>query len=399
MIEYLIKMDPLNPLFALGALLICVITAYFLVKKFDAPPADGRYLSIDGLRGYLAFFVFLHHSSIWYFYLKTGLWRAPPSNLYNQFGKSSVALFFMITAFLFYSKLIDGRSKPIHWNKLFVSRFLRLTPLYLFAMLLLFSIVFYLTNSVGNEPVSILLRNGVKWIGFTILGAPNLNGLEQTQVIVAGVTWSLPYEVFFYLLLPILALTTGAKSTPAYMVIGVVSLFAFTVWRPDIQYLFAFLGGIVAAYFVRLKFAMHLSRLPISSFIIIGCMGISVVFYKAPNSGIPIFLTSVAFALIAAGNTIFGVLTSSVSRMLGQMAYSIYMLHGIVLFLTFKFATNIDVAKELNPMQHWLVIFLITPVLIIFCFTTFNLIEYPCMQWVPKIFNKKKHQNKIVHLS
>lgn len=106
-------MDPVSPLPALACLLVAMATAFFLVKQFGSPPSLGRYASIDGLRGYLAFFVFLHHSCIWYFFLRTGQWQAPPSNLYNHFGQSSVALFFMITGFLFFSKLIDGRTRSI----------------------------------------------------------------------------------------------------------------------------------------------------------------------------------------------------------------------------------------------------------------------------------------------
>lgn len=52
-----------------------------------------RYTSLDGLRGYLALAVFLSHSSIWYFYLRSGTWQVPPSNVYTQLGQSSVILF------------------------------------------------------------------------------------------------------------------------------------------------------------------------------------------------------------------------------------------------------------------------------------------------------------------
>ena len=128
-------MSPVSPLPALACLLVAMATAYLLGKKFGVPSSLGRFNSIDGLRGYLAFFVFLHHASIWYFYLQTGKWALPPSNLYTQFGHSSVFLFFMITGFLFFSKLIDGRTQTIDWGKLFVSRLLRLAPLYLFWVL------------------------------------------------------------------------------------------------------------------------------------------------------------------------------------------------------------------------------------------------------------------------
>jgi len=204
-------MDPINPLPALVSLLVAVGTSFLLVKIFGAPPGQGRYVSIDGLRGYLAFFVYLHHSCIWHFLPRTGEWKLPPSNLFSQFGSSSVALFFMISAFLFFTKLIEGRKKNIDWDKLFVSRFLRLVPLYLFVMVLFITVVFVVTHGVLNAPLLKTLNKALSWMTFTIFGGPNLNGLKDTSRILAGVTWTLPYEWFFYFSLPVLALTVRVR--------------------------------------------------------------------------------------------------------------------------------------------------------------------------------------------
>ena len=97
-------MDPVNPLAALACLFAALATSFLLLKRFGFPRQSARFASIDGLRGYLAFFVFLHHACIWYFYLQTGEWGRPPSNLYSHLGRSSVVLFFMITGFLFFTK-------------------------------------------------------------------------------------------------------------------------------------------------------------------------------------------------------------------------------------------------------------------------------------------------------
>lgn len=91
--------------------------------------------SLDGLRGLLATFVFFHHSMIWYFYIQDGVWQSPPSSLFYYFGSGSVIMFFMITAFLFFSKITsNAHSKEFDWLRLYVSRFLRIAPLYLFAI-------------------------------------------------------------------------------------------------------------------------------------------------------------------------------------------------------------------------------------------------------------------------
>src|SRR5205823_3935296 len=120
--------------------------AWILSKRFGAPSTTGRFASLDGLRGYLAFGVFIYHSSIWYYFVRSGKWDVPPSRVYRNLGQASVMLFFMITGFLFCSKLLRGRSELIDWRKLYVSRFLRLVPLYILAIALMVLTVCIITS-------------------------------------------------------------------------------------------------------------------------------------------------------------------------------------------------------------------------------------------------------------
>src|ERR1700737_3166682 len=108
----------------LPIILIALFTLKLVSKIIKITPLAVRNKSIDGLRGYLAFFVFLHHSTMWYFYLRTNNWANPPSNLYRHFGGTSVDIFFMITSFLFFSKLIEAKEGYIDWLKLYISRIL-----------------------------------------------------------------------------------------------------------------------------------------------------------------------------------------------------------------------------------------------------------------------------------
>jgi peptidoglycan/LPS O-acetylase OafA/YrhL len=375
-------MGPVSPLPAITCLLVAIATAFLLVKQFGAPPDQGRFASIDGLRGYLAFFVFLYHSCVWYFYLRTGHWNVPPSNLYTHFGESSVLLFFMITGFLFFSKLIDGRTKSIDWGKLFVSRFLRLVPLYLFVIFLLFLVVAYLSKWEIKEPIPKLLNEAIQWLSFTILGGANLNGVANTFIITAGVTWSLPYEWIFYLSLPLLALTVRVIPPLPYIALSIAAIAGLTIWHPHFHSLILvpFLGGITASLLVRSDLFRQFAIRRISSFISLGCIALAVTFYPSAFEAVPLLLLSVAFVLIACGNDMYGVLVSPISRTLGEMAYSIYLLHGITLFVVFNFILGVGDSRALSPITHWLVVAGITPVLVFVCFLTFRYIESPAMR-------------------
>jgi peptidoglycan/LPS O-acetylase OafA/YrhL len=61
-----------------------------------------RFSTLDGLRGYAAFLVYLNHSAAWYVFARTGIWAVPATRLFAHFGRSSVEIFFMITGFLFW---------------------------------------------------------------------------------------------------------------------------------------------------------------------------------------------------------------------------------------------------------------------------------------------------------
>ena len=371
-------MDPVSPFLAMAAITSAVITTFILAKKFGAPPSMGRFASIDGLRGFLAFFVFLHHSCVWYFYLQNGKWEVPPSNLYTHFGQSSVALFFMITGFLFFSKLIDGRQKGVDWGRLFVSRFLRLVPLYFFAMALMFLIVFTLSHWELNESLPKLLFGMVRWLAFTIVGAPGLNGVENTGLIVAGVTWSLPCEWIFYFSLPLLALTVGVRPPFAYFWFSAIGV-ALIAWHPGPIYL-TFFGGVASAFLVRMEWVRKVASHWVMSFLAVVFLVSAIFWFPSAYQLVPMLLLTGFFAIVAMGNSLFGLLINPVSRTLGEFAYGIYLMHGIVLFIVINFILGVQHVRSFSVLQYWSMVVCIAPVLIFCCFLTYKFIEHPAMQ-------------------
>ena len=72
-------MTETNPFIALAAYLLAIVTAALLLRAVPKitrhleHSGESRYASIDGLRGYLAFGVFVHHSVITWIFLRTGV--------------------------------------------------------------------------------------------------------------------------------------------------------------------------------------------------------------------------------------------------------------------------------------------------------------------------------------
>lgn len=372
-------MSPFSPLPAL-AILVAALGTTALVMRFTGPaPAQGRQAGLDGLRGYLALGVFLHHGAIWHGFLRTGVWAAPPSRLYLQLGEGSVVLFFMITAFLFYARLLNAPDRTLDWGGLYVARGLRLVPLYLLAVGLLFLIVGIRSHGVRVEPIPRILKEVCKWVLFTGSGDPDINGVRGTARILAGVTWTLPYEGWFYAALPLFATFLRFKLPRRIRALGWFSLAVWLHWHPRFLPMLAFAGGILAAYLVRRPSWRTFAVRPAASVLICGCL--AGVAFGTDTAYCPtsLLLLATAFALIAGGNTLFGLLDGALARTLGQQAYSLYLLHGLVLYVLFTFLLPHLTRLPLSPQGHWLAVLGATPVLILIAATTFHLVERPFM--------------------
>ena len=156
----------------------------FFRAALDATQAAGapRFGHLDGLRGYLAFAVFLTHaasSAGWY---RTGVWTWPDSIVFTLCGRVPVALFFMITGFLFVRKALAARGR-LDWTRLYVGRLRRLAPLYLAVTAAIFVVVGQKTGWALREPPATLFVGALKWAGLGVLGHGNLNGLHATALI------------------------------------------------------------------------------------------------------------------------------------------------------------------------------------------------------------------------
>jgi peptidoglycan/LPS O-acetylase OafA/YrhL len=379
--------DPRNPLFAALCLAVALGALALFRRGSALESSAGRYAAIDGLRGYLAFLVFLHHGCIWYYFLRSGKFDVLGSHLYTHFGQSSVLLFFMITGLLFFSKLLEGKQRPIDWLRLYLSRLLRLTPLYLFALLLLGSIVAVESRFVLKDPPLMVLRQALEWLSFTSVGPQNpvVNQLESTAAITSGVVWSLRYEWLFYAALPLLGLTVSVVAPWRYRILSAVAICVLVLGGDAFSktHLLAFGGGIAAAVMARNSTLVALAQKPWAALLGLGTAAAGVALfphaYQLPVEA----LLAVTFFVIAAGNQRFGVLTQPLSRALGDISYGIYLLHGIVLYVAFHYVVGLPRATHLSAVQHWAVVCASGVVVLALASFTFRYIEKPAMLHLP----------------
>lgn len=373
-------MHPQSPLFAVIIFIIAFATAWLLQLRFKLSFTGRRNESIDGLRGFLAISVFMHHSSIWYQYFQIGVWDAPRSNLFNLLGQASVSLFFMISAFLFVSKLLDAKERGFDWKNFFKSRICRLVPLYFFSVAAMIILILVTASWQLNVPFPKFIESVLNWLLFTINKTPNINKSDLTLLVNAGVVWSLPYEWLLYFSLPVISLFILRKK-PNAIVLGIAAIFIvlfIIVHGVRISFILPFVAGSIAPLLSKLTKINEKIRAPYASVAVIACLALLLLFHNAGNIFALILLT-VIFTLTALGNSIFGILKSSTLKLLGEISYSTYLLHGFVLFITFYFVIGFEKMKMLSPAAYCNIVFLITPLVVIVSLITFYFIERPFM--------------------
>jgi peptidoglycan/LPS O-acetylase OafA/YrhL len=121
--------------------------------------------------------------------------------LMASFGQLGVQLFFTLSAFLIFESLDRIRQKGGTLTEFFVHRFLRIAPLYYFAMVLfltVFGIIFPAVGLMPHAPASYTVEAIIANVFF-------VHGLvpSATNAIVGG-GWSIGTEMLFYLLAPAL---------------------------------------------------------------------------------------------------------------------------------------------------------------------------------------------------
>ena len=365
-----------SPVFAVLLTLLAFLSIQLTFSFKNKSPPAMRFATINGLRGYLALFVMLHHACIWYAFARTDSWSAPDSHLYSHLGQASVLLFFMITGFLFYDKLLNCRGREFDWNAFLTGRFFRIAPLYFVVLLFVFLIVAYLSHwRMIDSPQAILLSIA-KWVLFTIPTAVPINGITDAWIIVAGVTWSLRYEWVFYLALPLISLATGQR--PVLLMLLVAAAGLVIGWKIGLNIKFAavFLGGILAACLVRDRRFTEFCQTKVASLLVLMCFAVVLQFPTA-HQILPCITLIVAFCIIAGGANLFGLLSLPVSVRLGELAYGIYLIHGIVLFTTLNFIIGKDATAGMSPPMYWACIALLVPVTLALAGIAYHYVEKP----------------------
>lgn len=206
--------------------------------------SDGRrrLTAMEGLRGFAVLLVFFVHAhALFGDYAASQPILGWDSRFLGDIGNTGVDLFFVLSGYLIYGTLI--RKKVAYLNFL-RRRVERIYPTFLavFCVYLILSAVFESESKVHGS----FLSAGI----YILENALLLPGIFLIKPVIT-VAWSLSYEFFFYLLIPIVVWLTGMRSwKSATRAVFFVMLwlayvtYAFTVPRSQVR-LLMFVGGIL----------------------------------------------------------------------------------------------------------------------------------------------------------
>ena len=106
----------------------------------------------------------------------------------------------------------------------------------------------------------------------------------------------------------------------------------------------------------------------------------SSIFYPKTFDVVHIVLIAIFFMLVVFGNDMFGIFSLKASVLLGEISYSIYLLHGIILYLAFS-VFNIAIIKNCTLKEYLIFMPLVSIIVILVSAFTFILIEKPSIKY------------------
>jgi len=348
-------------------------------KAADVPPnpRNQRISTLDGLRGFLALGVFFGHGTIYHRYILDGTWVSA-SRFYDMLAGAGVETFFMITGYLFWSRVVAHRGR-LDWVQFYIGRVFRIGPLYMLAVAAMLVILFVRLGPHLNVPPGQFAKEIIRWSALGLFPARDINGYPQTYLLVAGVTWSLKFEWYFYLVLPLLAVAGRSRLhlplvAAALAMSLVYAAIEISTPFPHHPILIAlFLLGMTCGSLTANGLAAKIAE-PYSSVIVVTLVCVTFMSFSSSYTVGAIILLGGAFFLVASGCSVFGILTSRPARRLGDVSYGIYLLQGLILTVVFSSERVREFALA-SAIGHWAMILLCAILLVLVATLTHVWIE------------------------
>ena len=309
--------------------------------------------SMEGIRGFAVFLVFLvHYVSLSEPWLEKNSATFVIANYMHAMGNIGVDLFFVLSGYLIYGLLIK-KERP--FLKYILRRIQRIYPTFTVVLVL------YLALSLAF-PSESKIPSGWAGVVFVLQNFLLLPGLFPINAIIV-VAWSLSYEFFYYLAMPLLIMSLRMRTWPAstravFFVILSVMGFSLVAYDGGPVRLMMFLSGVLLFEAVESRSAKISSGLGLLSLVVAIGSVIAMSSFKATGWWTYATLYVLFFLFCLECFTTSGLATQIFTftplRWLGNMSYSYYLIHGLALKFLFLILTFVHRPEGTDAFSFWL---------------------------------------------
>ena len=360
---------------ALVTTILVVTLVLRLIPSLGSAVLEGeanRIHTMDGVRGVLALSVLVHHGILTQVQAQHRDWEHVASNLSNQLGSGAVALFFMISAYLFAGGLIRNKG-ALRTTRMLEGRVMRITPLYVLCLVTMMLFVAIQTSFILRVPPIELAKQVARWIPFGFVRHDPVNDLQDSANLL-GQVWTLKYEWMLYLLLPILAFAHRLVKSPIPVYLG-LAICAFQ-W----SFFALFVAGTAASQLVR--FDTPAQRLVWQIAGALGFLTVMLELHESTDWRSAILLTPFFVALLQ-GHRLYALIGIRPLRFLGEISYSVYLIHGFFIWAVSRWVIGMGTYAILSPLQLYGAIVLAAVLAVAGSVLTFKFVEKPLMRLKP----------------
>ncbi|MGZ3253361.1 MAG: acyltransferase family protein [Burkholderiaceae bacterium] len=329
----------------------------WLTQRFELSRGGGaqNVRPMEGLRGFAVSLVFLVH-----YMTLAAPWFTEHSSVLrvagalHDIGNAGVDLFFVLSGYLIYGSLI---SRPQEFGKFISRRIKRIYPAFIavFLLYVALSFVFPVESKIPKP-----LAAGTIYLIENLLLLPGLLPVEPINT----VAWSLSYEMFYYLVIPLvisimhLRQRSLMRRVSFFLSVTIAAIIYCSIYGGHVR-LIMFISGIL------LYEAINSNRMPIlsNSFALFTLVAglLAALLPIAGPAGYALKITILFASFFVLCFSCFtcpnGWLAHAFSqtplRWLGNMSYSYYLLHGLTLKACSLVLSTLLPYANYNPWWFW----------------------------------------------
>ncbi len=372
-----------------------------LTKIFETGQTGSapRNLAMEGLRGLAVTLVFfVHFGSIFQESLSSSPVLSNIVTYLAVIGNCGVDIFFAISGYLIYGSVL---AKQLDYRKFMWRRVQRIYPTFL-AVMAIYLVISKAYPAENKFPAGTFAS--LVYLGANLLLMPGLFPINP----IITVSWTLSYEIFFYLSIPIIIGVTQMRNWRSRnrlcLFIGLQGIILVFFQSANLPRFALFISGILVYELIKVQdINVYVNR---KLFIFLNLVILlTLPIYRLINEillgGTPVLLLGVPCLLLLAfqqESLVHRLFTWSPIRWLGNISYSYYLIHGLTLKILHK-VLSVEFTDLMTPQNtFWIILPLAFLLTLCSASCLFVLIEKPFSFYRSNNENSSTRYQQVEHL-